>query len=152
MTENDRAQRSRQEGHREGGEGLKEGDRGGGAREEDVREYECGGGPVDPEVVPLQKGAGERCEGSPPRGDCRGGGTGGCGHRCRPAFVSLRATICDDRRAGCVDCDPSDIKNRDFFRQHSDRKLPYWVCVVIGARSEERRVGKECRARWAAWR
>src|SRR5699024_2935464 len=65
VSEDDRAERPGQERHGEGAEGLEERDCRRGASEEDMGEHECGGGSVDPEVVPLEKGPCEGCEGGP---------------------------------------------------------------------------------------
>src|SRR2546427_10277497 len=45
----------------------------------------------------------------------------------------------------------ADLYNRDSARQQRGGRRQWWLAFLATHRSEERRVGKECRSRWSPY-
>src|SRR2546421_7695321 len=45
----------------------------------------------------------------------------------------------------------SEVSVLVFYAEYENRQLAFFVEVLFGYRSEERRVGKECRSRWSPY-
>ena len=54
-------------------------------------------------------------------------------------------------RVQLIKGDYSSIQGRIIPRRHRAFKLKYWGVAAAIVRSEERRVGKECRSRWSPY-
>ena len=69
------------------------------------------------------------------------------------ALLSLLLIACsntDDIQQKVKEIDASQLKVRDPFIFY-DADTDYYYLHVNGTRSEERRVGKECRSRWSPY-
>src|SRR5207248_11616684 len=71
-----------------------------------------------------------------------------------PAIIDI-PTAAIASRISTAQLEPVTVESqREWFRAHSPAQYPIWVAEAEGAiagRSEERRVGKECRSRWAPY-